>query len=64
MEDVLAEALWYAVWLTPLVTIPFSWYVFKRVPKVLRVLIGLVLAAVISYLIVLFIVSISFMGHN
>jgi len=48
-SDTIGQILWFAMFLTPLLTVPLVWRFFK-VQKVFRVLIGLVLAGFISFL--------------
>lgn len=45
--DLLGQILWFALFSTPLITVPIVWWFFK-VRKVLRLLIGLLLACVLS----------------
>jgi hypothetical protein len=47
--DIVGEVLWYMVFVTPLITIPLSWkYIDGR--KIVRVLVGIGLAIVLSFL--------------
>lgn len=47
--DTLGQILWFAMFATPLITVPLVWRRFK-VQKILRVIIGLVFACFISFL--------------
>jgi hypothetical protein len=48
ITDTIGQILWVAMFLTPLIAIPFVWKFFK-VQKVFRVIFGLVLAGIMSY---------------
>jgi multisubunit Na+/H+ antiporter MnhE subunit len=48
-KGTVAEILWYAIPFTPLITIPLIWYAFKGSSRIARVILGLVLAAGISF---------------
>ena len=48
LKDTAGQVLWFAMFATPLLTIPLAWKFFKM-NKVYRVLIGLVLALFISF---------------
>ena len=54
--DTIGEILWFIMFGTPLITIPLVWR-FSKQKKALRVLIGLILALVLSF--ALFHISIS-----
>jgi hypothetical protein len=47
-KDTIGQILWFAMFGTPLLTIPFVWK-FIKVRKVYRVIIGLVLAVFFSF---------------
>ncbi|MDX1942617.1 MAG: hypothetical protein SFU99_18775 [Saprospiraceae bacterium] len=47
-KDMIGLILWYAIFMTPLITIPFAWKVFK-IRNIYRIMIGLFLAFVLSY---------------
>lgn len=47
-KDAVGQILWFAMLVTPLFTIPLVWKFF-RVSKVYRIMIGLVLAAFLSF---------------
>jgi len=47
--DTLGQVLWFSMFATPLITIPLMWKVLP-INKVLRILIGLFLALVLSFL--------------
>ena len=47
--DTLGQILWHAIPFTPLFTIPIIWK-FSKQHKIIRVLIGLGLACIISFL--------------
>ncbi|MFN0215879.1 MAG: hypothetical protein ACKVT2_16595 [Saprospiraceae bacterium] len=47
-KDTIGQILWFAMFATPLLTIPLVWKFFK-VGKVYRIIIGLVLAAFLSF---------------
>jgi len=55
--DLLGEILWFAMFFTPLVTLPLVWKYNTSNTKTMRVIIGLLLAFIISF--VFFIVSFS-----
>lgn len=46
--DTIGQILWFAMFATPLLTIPLVWK-FLKVGKVYRIIIGLVLAAFLSF---------------
>ncbi|MEI8204716.1 MAG: hypothetical protein WCH34_16980 [Bacteroidota bacterium] len=46
--DIVGQVLWVVMFITPLLTIPFAWRYFK-VGKALRIVIGLILAASLSF---------------
>lgn len=46
--DIIGQILWFAMFATPLIAIPIVWRAFK-IHRILRVLIGLVLACFISF---------------
>jgi hypothetical protein len=48
IKDTVGQVLWFAMFATPLLTIPLVWKFFK-VRNFYRVLIGLVLALIISF---------------
>ena len=48
MWDVVGQILWFSIPVTPFITIPLVWK-FSSQKKVVRILIGLALAAVISF---------------
>jgi hypothetical protein len=48
LTDIVGTVLWFATFVTPLVTIPLVWKTFK-VRIIYRVLIGVVLALCISF---------------
>lgn len=60
-KDIIGQVLWFAMFFTPLITIPVAWVLFK-VKKVYRVIIGLVLAVFISFL--LYQISLSIIFRN
>jgi hypothetical protein len=47
-KDTVGQVLWFAMFATPLLTIPLVWKFFK-VGKVYRIIIGLVIAAFLSF---------------
>jgi hypothetical protein len=47
--DILGQVLWYLVFLTPLITIPITWQL-RNIRKIYRVLLGLLIALVLSIL--------------
>jgi hypothetical protein len=47
-KDTIGGLLWFAMFATPLLTIPLVWKYFE-IKKVYRVIIGLVLAAFLSF---------------
>ena len=47
MMDVIGQILWFAMFLTPLLTIPLVWKQ-KKIKKIYRIMIGLLLAVLIS----------------
>lgn len=60
-KDIFGQVLWFAMFFTPLITIPVVWVLFK-VKKVYRIIIGLVLAVFISFL--LYQISLSIIFRN
>lgn len=46
--DTVGKVLWFTMFATPLLTIPLTWKFFQ-VRKIYRVIIGLLLAAFLSY---------------
>lgn len=54
--DTLGQILWFLMFATPLLTIPLVWK-FSKQKKVVRILIGLALACVLSF--VLYFVSLA-----
>jgi len=59
--DTLGQILWFLMFATPLITVPLVWK-FSGQNKVLRVVIGLVLALALSFL--LFQISLSIIFRN
>jgi hypothetical protein len=59
--DVIGQALWFGIPLTPLFTIPLIWK-WKRASKILRVIVALVIAFLISAF--FYTVSISILFRN
>ena len=59
--ETLGQILWFAMFLTPVVTIPLVW---KLLPgnKIVRVLLGLLLAACLSFF--LFYISLGMIFHD
>jgi uncharacterized membrane protein YgaE (UPF0421/DUF939 family) len=47
--DTLGQALWFLLFVTPLITIPLVWR-FSSAPKWLRVMLGLLIALLLSFL--------------
>tara|TARA_Y100001934_G_C12021817_1_gene617168 strand:+ start:459 stop:653 length:195 start_codon:yes stop_codon:yes gene_type:complete len=47
--DILGQILWYAIPLTPLLTIPIVWRLSKQ-KKIVRILMGLGLACILSFM--------------
>lgn len=47
-KDTVGQVLWYAMFATPLLTIPVTWRIFQ-VRKIYRVIIGLLVAACLSF---------------
>ncbi|MBK6444495.1 MAG: hypothetical protein IPO49_12805 [Bacteroidetes bacterium] len=47
-KDILGQVLWFAMFATPLLTIPLTWK-FLRVLKIYRLMFGLLLAAFLSF---------------
>lgn len=45
--EILGQIFWYAIPLTPLITVPIAWQ-FRRCTQILRIIIGLGLAGLIS----------------
>ena len=59
--DTIGQFLWYAMFATPLITVPLVWRIFK-IRKIYRLLIGLVLACFISFF--LFHISLGLIFRN
>jgi hypothetical protein len=47
--DRLGEILWFAMFATPLLTIPFAWK-WLSIKKIYRVVVGLLLAVILSFI--------------
>ena len=48
-KDTIGEVFWYAIPLTPLITVPFMW-LNKNMGKWTKIIIGLILALILSVL--------------
>jgi membrane protein DedA with SNARE-associated domain len=59
--DIIGEILWFGIFLTPLLTIPLVWRI-KTINKILRIIIGLLLAAIIS--LIFYSISIDILFRN
>lgn len=59
--DVLGQFLWFLMFGTPLITIPLTWKLSNQ-KKVVRILIGLVLALILSFL--LYFISLAIIFRN
>jgi len=46
--DIIGQILWYAMFATPVLTIPLAWRLFP-VKKIYRLIIGLLLAFILSF---------------
>jgi tryptophan-rich sensory protein len=46
--DTIGEILWFAMFFTPVITVPLVWRYNKSNTKTIRIIIGLVLALVLS----------------
>lgn len=57
--DFLGEILWYAIFVTPFITIPLAWRIIDF-RKIYRLLIGIFSAAVLSFILYFFSLAIIF----
>jgi tryptophan-rich sensory protein len=60
-KDAIGQIFWYAIFFTPLITIPLMWK-NKTIKKATRVVMGLFLAMILSFL--FFFISISICFRN
>lgn len=47
--DLIGQILWFTMFVTPAIIIPLTWKRMKGVKKIFRVIIGLLIAVVISF---------------
>jgi len=58
-KDIIGQVFWYAIPFTPLITIPLMW-LNKKLSKPARIIIGLVIALVLSVLLYFIAIGICF----
>jgi hypothetical protein len=54
--DLLGQILWYSIFITPIITIPIIWRISK-LNKVLRLLLGILIAGILS--LIFYVISLS-----
>ncbi len=59
--DLLGQILWFAIFLTPLITIPIAWHLVKG-KIIYRILLAIVLTIIASF--ILYILSLAILFRN